>query len=356
LKYDGHPEGDQVRSGDVEAYMKILFIGGTGNLSGDSSLRTLEKGYELFHLNRGTRAWESGAEVQTILADIEDEEAVRSKLAGLRFDAVVNFIAYTPDQVERDIRLFRDLTDHYIFISSASAYRKPPVHHIITEATPLANPYWQYSRDKIACERLLRREWEDTGFPATIVRPSHTYSDTWIPTAWTSSDFTVAARMLEEKELVVHGDGQSLWTLTHTKDFAVGLVGLLGNPAAVGEVFQITGEEALTWDAIHLTAASVLGVHPRIVHIPSDFIAAISPEMGAHFLGDKSCSALFDCSKLKRLVPEFRTTIPFHEGVRRSIEWYLADPSRQKVNSHIDGIIDKVLDAWHRGMAAALIQ
>lgn len=334
--------------------MRILFIGGTGNLSYDCSLRVLAEGHELYWLNRGTRADKAADGVRRLVADVGDEAAVRAALGGLEFDAVADFIAYTPDQVERDVRLFRGRTAQYVFVSSASAYRKVPVHHVITEATPLSNPYWDYSRAKIACEDLLRREMAEKGFPATIVRPSHTYGRGWIPTAWTSSDFTVAARMLAGKEVVVHGDGQSLWTLTHTRDFAVGFAGLLGNPAAIGEAVQITGDEALTWDAIHRTVAAALGVEPRVVHVPSDFIAAVDPDMGQHFLGDKTWSSVFDCSKLKRLVPGFRTTVPFHSGVRESVEWLMADPARRTVNAKIDAVIDRVLEAWHRGMAAAL--
>jgi nucleoside-diphosphate-sugar epimerase len=329
-----------------EEPMRVLFIGGTGNLSYDCTLRARELGMDVFHLNRGNRAEKAVPGVTTLYADAADEAACRAALGTRTFDAVVDFIAYTPEQIERDLRLFRGRTGQFVFISSASAYRKPPVHHVITEATPLCNPRWDYSRAKIDCEKLLVAEWEKTGFPMTIVRPSHTYGAGWIPTAWTSSDFTVAARMVAGKEIVVHGDGQSLWTLTHAKDFAVGLVGLLGNPAAVGEAFQITGDEVLTWESIHLTIAAVLGVEPRIVHVPSDFIARIDPDLGQHFLGDKTYSAIFDCSKIKRLVPEFRTTVPFQRGVRESIEWFLADPSRQKVNPKIDAVIDRVLEAW----------
>lgn len=332
--------------------MRVLFIGGTGNLSYDCTLRVVALGMEVLHLNRGTRADKAVPGVTTLQADVEDEEACRKALGSRDFDAVVDFIAFTPAQIERDLRLFRGRTGQFVFISSASAYRKPPVHHVITEATPLFNPYWDYSRAKIACERLLVSEWEEKGFPMTIVRPSHTYGLGWIPTAWTSSDFTVAARILAGKEIVVHGDGQSLWTLTHARDFAVGLVGLLGNPAAVGEAVQITGEEALTWETIHLAIGSALGVEPRIVHVPSDFIARVDPEQGQHFLGDKTYTALFDCSKLKRLVPEFRATVPFHQGLRESVQWFLADRARQKVNPQIDAVIDRVLEAWKRGPGA----
>ena len=328
--------------------MRVLFIGGTGNLSYECSLRALSDGIELYHLNRGNRPERVPAGVVSLNADIDDETSVKAALRGLRFDAMVQFIAYKPERVAADLRLFRDRTEQYVFLSTASAYRKPPVHHVITEATPLENPYWQYSRDKIACERLLEAERAASGFPYTVVRPSHTYGVGWIPTPFGSSDFTIARRMLDGKQIVVHGDGQSLWTLTHARDFAVGLVGLLGNPAAIGEAVQITGDEALTWDAIHRDIAAALGVEPRIVHVTSDFIAGVDPELAGPFLGDKTWSALFDCSKLKRLVPAFRTTLPFHRGIRESVEWYLADAGRQVVDARLDATVEKVLAAWRR--------
>ncbi len=333
--------------------MRILFIGGTGNLSYDASRRALDLGHELYHLNRGLRQVEGLEGVRSLKADIADEEGVRAALGKRDFDAVVDFIAYTPDQVERDIRLFSGRTAQYVFLSSTSAYRKPPVHHVMTESTPLDNPYWAYARDKIACEALLRRAWEEQGFPATIVRPSHTYGRTWLPTSWTSGDFTVAARMLAGKEVPITGDGQALWTITHARDFAVGLVGLLGCPAALGDVFQITGEESLTWGQIFRALAAALGVEPKLVNVSADFIARLDAPMGERYLGDKCYTSLFDCSKVKRLVPEFRTTVPFHRGIRESVDWYLADPSRQKVNAEVDAVIERVLAAWDRAMAAA---
>ena len=328
--------------------MKVLFIGGTGNLSGDCTLRALAKGMEVWHLNRGSKPAEVPEGVVTLVADIRDEAAAGRVLGRERFDAVVDFIAYTREHIEQDIRLFRDRTRQFVFISSASAYRKPPVHHVITESTPLINPFWKYSQDKIECERRLEEEARAKGFPCTIIRPSHTYCSRWMPTAFGSADFTVPKRMLDGRRVIVHGDGQSLWTMTHTRDFAVGLVGLLGNPAAMGEAVQITGEEVLTWDSVHATIAAALGVEPKTVHIPSDFIAAVDLERGAHFLGDKTYSALFDCSKLKRLVPEFRTTVSFQEGMRESAAWYLADPSRQKVDPALDASMDAILAAWDR--------
>jgi nucleoside-diphosphate-sugar epimerase len=332
--------------------MKVLFIGGTGNLSGDCTLRALAKGMEVWHLNRGSKSDEAPKGVVSLRADVRDEAAAAKALGRERFDSVVDFVAFTRPHIEEDIRLFRDRAAQFVFISSASAYRKPPVHHVITESTPLINPYWQYSRDKIECESALEAAAAACGFPYTIVRPSHTYCSTWVPTAFGSNDFTVPQRMLDGKRIVVHGDGQSLWTLTHTRDFAVGLVGLLGNPAAIGEAIQITGDEALTWDSIHWTIAAALGVEPRIVHVPSDFIAAANPELGPHFLGDKAYSALFDCSKLKRLVPEFRTTVSFHEGMRESIAWLMADPSRRRVDPASDAAIEAILSAWDGKRAA----
>ncbi len=331
--------------------MRVLFIGGTGNLSTDCTKRALDLGWEVWHINRGNRQDRSFPEVRTLVADIDDEAKVASLLGDTPFDAVADFIAFRTEQVERDIRLFAGRTAQYVFVSSASAYRKPPVSHIITESTPLENPYWDYARAKIACERRLERERAASGFPYTIVRPSHTYCSRWIPNAWTSSDFTIPARMLAGKEIVVQGDGQSLWTLTHARDFAVGFVGLLGNPAAIGEAVQITGDEALTWDAVHHAIASALGVEAKIVHVPSDFMAKVDPDLAGPFLGDKSCSAIFDCTKLKRLVPEFRTTVPFHRGVRESAEWFLADPARQVINPTVDGNVEKILAAWKRAMA-----
>jgi nucleoside-diphosphate-sugar epimerase len=334
--------------------MRVLVIGGTGNLSYACSVAALDAGLEVFNLNRGSRPDQAAPGVVTLKADLRDGSAARSVLGDLRFGAVVDFISYTPEQLAPNLALFGDRTDQYVFVSTASAYRKPPVQHVVSEGTPLGNPFWSYSRAKIACERLLESEARDRGLPYTIVRPSHTYGRGWLPTSFGSSDFTVPARLLAGKEIVVHGDGQSLWTLTHARDFAAGLVGLLGHPGALGEAVQIMGEDALTWDAIHRTVARALGVEPRVVHVPSEFIAAVDPEMGERLLGDKTYSALFDCSKLKRLVPGFRTTVAFHEGVRESVDWLMAEPARRKVNPKIDQVIERILAAWQKAISAAL--
>ncbi len=334
--------------------MRILIVGGTGNLSSACSAAALGAGLEVFNLNRGLKPAETAPGVTRLKADIRDQDATRAVLGDLRFGAVVDFISYTTEQLTASLAALGERSDQYVFISTASAYRKPPVEHVIAEGTPLANPFWAYSRAKIDCERLLERMGRDRGLPYTIVRPSHTYGLGWLPLAFGSSDFTIAARMLAGKEVVVHGDGQSLWTLTHARDFAAGLVGLLGHQGALGEAVQIMGDEVLTWDTIHRTVAAALGVEPRIVHVPSDFIAAVDADMGERLLGDKAYSALFDCSKLKRLVPGFRTTVALHQGVRESVDWLMADPARRTVNPKLEETVEGILAAWHRGMAAAL--
>jgi nucleoside-diphosphate-sugar epimerase len=327
--------------------MKVLFIGGTGNLSWSCTEAALRLGFEVVHLNRGNKPAPEREGLRSLKADINDEPAVRALLAGGRFDAIVQWIGYKPEDVKRDINLFRDATSQYVFISSASAYQKPPRSFPITESTPLANPYWQYSRDKIACERTLVEAREGEGFPFTIVRPSHTYGDGWIPTAFGSSEFTVAQRMLDGRRIVVPGDGQSLWTLTYAPDFAKGLVGLLGNRDAVGEAFHITSDELLSWDEIHLTIADALGVVPRIVHVPTDFIVSACPEYEGNLRGDKSNSAVFDNSKIKRFVPGFACTTPFAVGVRASLAWLEAHPELKRIEPRTDARIDTIIAAYH---------
>lgn len=328
--------------------MRILFIGGTGNISRDCTVAALEKGYELFHLNRGSHPELVPAGVTTLKADIGDPQQVKKVLRGMHFDSVVNWVAFHPKQIEQDINIFSEITDQYVFISSASVYLKPPTHWIITETTPVANPFWQYARDKIDCEDLLRGAHTQAGFPATIVRPSHTYGHTWIPTSFGSRDFTVANRMLCGKEIIVHGDGQSIWTLTQSKDFAQGFIGILGNPLALGEAYHITSDEALTWDTIHQLIGRALGIEPKIVHIPSDYIGRFSPEKGGSLLGDKAYSAVFDNSKIKGLVPDFRSKIPFEAGIRESLEWYDAHPEAKIVNAETDAEIERILVAWKK--------
>lgn len=328
--------------------MKALFIGGTGNISLDCTLEGLNEGIELYHLNRGTHPEMTPKGVKTLQGDIRDEKATAKLLAGMKFDAVVNWVAFDVAHVETDIRLFREKTQQYIFISSASAYKKPVTDQLITEGTLLHNPHWEYSRKKIACEERLVREYRENGFPVTIVRPSHTYSTGWLPTTFGSRDFTVPWRMLEKKPVVVHGDGESLWTLTHTRDFAVGFVGILGSPRAVGEIFQITSDEALSWNQIHRTIAGALGVEPKLVHVPSELIAAVSAQRGSELLGDKAYSAVFDNSKIKRWVPRYRANIPFHEGARRSVEWFHSHPELMQPDDKTNREIEEILAQWAR--------
>lgn len=331
--------------------MRTLFIGGTGNISAACTRRALSKGIEVFHLNRGNRPEKILPGVVTLTADVRDPDSVRAALAGLHFDSVVQFLAFRPEHVRADLDIFDGVADQYVLISTCSAYRKPSLSPVITEDTPLENPFWEYSRLKIACEAVLREEGSARAFPYTIVRPSHTYDDGWIPGVFGSSDYTIPWRMLRAKEVVVPGDGQSLWTLTHASDFAVGLVGLLGNSAALSEAFHITSDERLTWEAIHGILAEALGVRAETVHIPSDFIARIRPERGAGLLGDKAVSVIFDNSKIRRFVPEFRPEVPFAEGVRRSLEWYEARPDLRVPNEATDAEIDEILGYWRKVLA-----
>jgi nucleoside-diphosphate-sugar epimerase len=324
--------------------MRVLFIGGTGNISGAVTREALGRGIEVYHLNRGNRPSPEG--VRELRADIGDRAAVVAALGTLEFDAVVDWIAFKPDQVKRDIELFAGRTGQYVFISSASAYRKPLSTPRITESTPLGNPYWDYARAKIECEDVLVRACRETGFPATIVRPSHTYGDGWIPTTFGSGDFTVAQRMIDGKPIIIHGDGQSLWTLTSAVDFARGFIGLLGEPAAVGEAFHITSDESLTWDSIHAIIADAFGAKPEVIHIPTEVIAAHFPERGPSLAGDKKWSVVFDNTKIKRFVPGFSCAVTFAEGMRRARAWYDTRTDSKVVNAKMDAEIDALVAFW----------
>jgi nucleoside-diphosphate-sugar epimerase len=328
--------------------MKVLFIGGTGNISLSVSKLAVERGIDLYLLNRG-RQQVAIEQATTITADINQPEQVQAALGKHHFDAVVNWIAYVESDIERDLALFRQRCGQYIFISSASVYQKPLTHPIITESTPLSNPYWKYSQDKIRCEDRLMRAYHEEGFPVTIVRPSHTY-DTRIPIAignWAS--YVIPQRMLTGKPIVVHGDGTSLWTLTHAEDFANGFVGLLGHPQAVGHAFHITSDFVLTWNQVYEQIGEALDVQPALVHIPSEFIATVSPDQGAGLLGDKMWSVIFDNSKIKRFVPGYVATIPFHEGIRRTLAWFQADQSRMVVPVEDNAQIERILAAYAKG-------
>ena len=328
--------------------MKALFIGGTGTISTAVSALAVEKGIELTLLNRGTHLQEVPKGARVLRGDIRDEAAVASLLKDETFDVVSNFINFVPEQIERDIRLFSGKTRQYLFISSASAYQKPLSHYLITESTPLANPYWQYSRDKIACENRLMEEYRRTGFPVTIVRPSHTYSKK-VPVAMhgANGSWQVILRMLAGKPVLVHGDGSSLWTLTHSADFAKAFVGLMGNPHAIGEAVHITSDETLSWNAIHQILADALGVEYRPVYLPSTVLAASRPELEGALLGDKAVSVVFDNTKIKRLVPGFTAEIRFDQGVRMALAYMQNHPEMQREDPEFDQWCDKMADLYN---------
>jgi len=332
--------------------MKVLFIGGTGTISmGIVRRLAKETDWEVWLANRGNRNAELPAGVHTISLDISDEHSAAEKLKDLRFDTVCEFIGFTKDQVERDLRLFRGKTNQYIYISSASAYHKPAADYRITEGTTLANPYWEYSRNKIACEEVLMKAYREEGFPVTIVRPSHTYDERSIPLGihGNRGSWQVIRRMMEGKKVIIHGDGTSLWHLTFNSDFARGFIALMGNRHAIGEAFQITGDEVLTWNQIYQTVADALGVKLHAIHISSEFLAETGKKMGYDFeggvIGDKSVSVVFDNSKLKRLAPDMRTEIPFHVGVRKALDYILAHPECQVPDPEFDAWCDRVIEA-----------
>lgn len=324
--------------------MKVLFIGGTGNISAAVSKLAIKRGVELHLLNRGTGKPLPGA--THIQADIDDPIQTQKALSGHHWDVVVNWIAFTQPEIVRDIALFQDCTKQYIFISSASAYQKPPTSYIITEKTPLVNPFWQYSRDKIACEERLMKEYSENSFPATIVRPSHTY-DTVIPVVYGGwKEYTIIDRLKTGRKIIIHGDGTSLWTLTHSDDFAVGFCGLLGKHETIGEAYHITSDEILTWNQIYQAVADAAGHEMKAVHIPSDFIVNIAPDDIGKLWGDKSECAVFDNTKIKNLVPDFQAKIPFREGIKRTLDWFEQNPGHQFVNESTHQLMDTIIDRY----------
>ena len=336
--------------------MRVLFIGGTGIISAACTRLAAERGIDLTLLTRGQRAASLPGGVRTVGADIEDAAAVERGLEGQSFDAVVDWIAFHPRQVERDIELFRGRTRQFVFISSASAYQKPVGHYLITESTPLANPFWDYSRGKIACEERLMQAYREEGFPITIVRPSLTYGETQVTLAinsWTKS-YTVVDRMRRGQKVIVPGDGTSLWVITHNSDFAKGLVGLLGREQAIGHAFHITSDEVMCWDQFYGLVAEAAGAQPQLVHMASDFIAACLPEARGGLMGDKAVSVVFDNSKIKRFVPDFCATVPFGQGIRRTIAWFDADPARRQIDEEANAKWDRLIEAYERGTAEAV--
>lgn len=328
--------------------MKVLFIGGTGTISMAISRLLLSQGHTLYLLNRGSRNTGLSGDLIELKADINDEAAVAALISDLKFDVVADFIAFVPEQLERDYRLFREKTKQFIYISSASAYQKPLSDYRINEGTPLANPYWEYSRNKIAGEEYLMKLYREEGFPVTIVRPSHTYDERSIPLGahGEKGSFSVIKRMLEGKPVIIHGDGTSLWTITHNSDFAKGFVGLMGNIHAIGEAVQITSDESVTWNQIYQIIADALHVKLNAVHVASEFLDACSDyDFTGSLLGDKANTVVFDNSKLKKLVPGFTATVRADQGIRSTIEYVLSHPECQVEDPAFDDWCDRVIEA-----------
>jgi nucleoside-diphosphate-sugar epimerase len=328
--------------------VKLLFLGGTGNISTACVDLAVERGHDVTILNRGRRASRPSGDVRSVHGERDDGARLRSVAEGTRFDAVVDFLCYRPEQADTAIDAFGGRVGQYVFIGTAAAYEKPVVHYVVTEETPLRNPFWEYARLKIACEERLRRAREESGFPCTVVRPSYTYGPTWIPSGFGGQDYTVVDRMRRGLPIVCHGDGTSLWVMTAAADFAVGLLGLLGNARAVGEAFHITSDEVLTWEAIYGVIARAAGAEPKLVHVPSELIASLYPDRGGSLLGDKAWSVVFDNAKIRRFVPEFQARTTFAEGMARSIAWFDADPARRTVNEEAARRIDRVIAAQRR--------
>lgn len=322
--------------------MKVLFIGGTGNISLAVSQRLLEQGVQLWLLNRSGRH-PALPKAHFIQGDIQQPQFLHAALKDHAWDAVVNWVAFTPEDIQRDIGLFQNKTEQYVFISSASCYQNPSETTVITESTPLENPFWEYSRNKIAAEHALMSAYKETGFPGTIVRPSHTYSTVLPLTIGGWQEYTTVARIKAGKPIVVQGDGNALWTVTHADDFAKGFIGLLGRKEALGEDFHITSDEFLSWNRIYRLTAAAVGCQANIVHVTSDKICELDPDYTGSLLGDKSVSAIFDNSKIKRLVPEFKAAIPFQEGIKSTIHWFEEDPRRQIINPQTDAFIERLI-------------
>jgi len=337
--------------------MRALFIGGTGTISSAITRRLAkDPSWELWLINRGNRADTVPENVHQIVCDINDEDAVKKALEGMTFDCIGEFIGFKVDQVERDYRLFKDITRQYIYISSASAYNKPAASHIITEGTALANPYWEYSRNKIACEQYLMERYREDNFPVTIVRPSHTYDERSIPLGvhGKNGSWQVIKRMMDGRPVIIHGDGESLWHLTFNEDFAVGYTALMGNRHAIGEAFQITGDEVLTWNQIYQTIADALGVELKAYHVSSELLTAFGPEYDfeGSLTGDKAVSVFFDNSKIKRLAPDLKTNVPLHKGVRIALNYILDHEECRKEDPEFDKWCDKVIETLENAKAS----
>lgn len=327
--------------------MKLLFLGGAGNISAECAALLHKRGHEILVVGRGRTP--VPAAYRSVRADRKDLGSLREAVKDLQPDVVLNFIGYEPAELRLDYELFRGRIAQYIYISSTTVYARPPARLPMTEAEPQGNPWWDYGQKKIACEEWLRQSGRETGFPFTIVRPSHTYSKRWIPNALSSSSYTFAARLEAGKPVFVHDDGTSAWTLTAASDFAVGLAGLVGRPETIGEAFHITGDEVLSWNQIYAEIAAALGVaDPRIIPVPTDFICHVAPKLTGTLKGDKANPGVFDNAKIKRWVPEFGTRKPFRVGVRESVDWLRAHPEAQNLNPELDRLVDEVLAQWNR--------
>lgn len=325
--------------------MKVLFIGGTGTISEAVSKLSVEKGIDLYLFNRGNNNQFAPNKATTIKGDIRNPEEVKFKLKDHSFDVVVNWIAYKPEHIKNDLKIFKNKTKQYIFISSASAYQKPQSSYLIDESTPLSNPYWEYSQKKIACENLLMAEYRRNGFPMTIVRPSHTYSYRSIPAALNSSKapWSLIDRMRKGKKILVHGDGSSLWTMTHNTDFARAFLPLMANIQALGHAFHITSDETLNWNQIFKLIAEAAGVEIEIVHVASDKIIQYEQSLKGTLLGDKAVSVVYDNSKIKRFAPNFKSLIPFAEGIKKSINFFDNNREYQNIDEEWNQLIDKII-------------
>lgn len=336
--------------------MRVLFIGGTGLISSACAELAVRRGMDLTMLNRARSAkYPVPAGARLLTADVHGDGALlASALAGQTFDVVVDWIAFTPEDIERDLALFSGKTGQFIFISSASAYQKPPAHYLITEETPLENPYWQYSRSKIACEQRLMQAWREEGFPVTIVRPSLTYGPSQLPLCVNSWEhpYTVVERMRKGKKVIIPGDGTSLWVCTWNADFAMGLLGLFANPAASGEAFHITSDEVLTWNQLYGQTADTLGVTPNFIHIPSELLSAWDDKYTGSLIGDKMNSAVFDNAKIKRFVPEFDCRVTWADGIKHTIAWFDADATRRTIDQKTNELWDRIIASYERSFPA----
>ncbi|RPI00989.1 MAG: SDR family oxidoreductase [Calditrichaeota bacterium] len=327
--------------------MRILFLGGTGIISSACTELALERGADLYLLNRGQSIRPVPAGAHVLTADAREKHSLKTAIGKMSFDVVVDWIAFTPEHIRLDLEVFRGRCGQFVFISSASAYQTPPAMLPVTEETPLDNPYWQYSRDKIACENMLMAAFHDDAFPTTIVRPSHTFDKTLLPCrgGWTTID-----RMRRGKPIFIHGDGTSIWTLTHHRDFARGFVGLLGNSAAIGQAFHITSDEWLTWNQIYELLAQSAGASLKAVHVPSEIVNHFDRDVGDGLLGDKMHSMIFDNRKIKQFVPDFHCSIPFHQGAREIIDWYDLHPQFQKIDHHYEALTERLIAAMGRAL------